>query len=232
MSTYVYMRLLESSPRRYDTGIRMLSLGGVDAMYDEVARAAVPEGSTPRVLEIGCGTGSLTRALAERGARVVALDQSAEMLDVARAKTAPYGPRVELVEMAAVEIGDRFDAGSFDAVASTLALSEMSADEQAYVLRQARRVLRDGGTLAVADEVRPKSLLGRVVRGILRFPVAAVTYLLTQTSTRAVVDLAERVRDAGFDVDEERDLRRAGVGFVRATRPAEEADVRTAESGR
>ena len=56
MSTYVYMKILESSPRRYDAGIRLLSLGGVDAMYEEGAEAAVPAGrDTPaRVLENGC----------------------------------------------------------------------------------------------------------------------------------------------------------------------------------
>jgi len=225
MSTYVYMRVLESSPRRYDLGIRLLSLGGVDDMYAEVAAGAVPDpsGPPPLVLEIGCGTGNLTRALAQRGARVTAIDQSAEMLEVAHDKVADLGDRVELVEMAAVEIADRFAAEHFDAVASSLALSEMSEDERLYVLRAARRVLRTGGRMVVADEVRPKNRLARWVRAAARLPVAAITYLLTQTSTSAVDDLAELVRRAGFEVIEERHLARAGVGLVCAARPAPEA---------
>lgn len=220
MSTYVYMKILESSPRRYDTGIRLLSLGGVDAMYEEVAEAAVPVGrDTPtRVLEIGCGTGNLTRALARRGAHVTAVDQSAEMLEIAHEKAIAFEGQVEITEMAAVEIGDRFPPESFDAVASSLALSEMSADERLYVLRAARRALRPGGRLVVADEVRPKNPAARIARAVARFPVAALTYLLTQTSTSAIPDLAALVSEAGFTIDREDHVARAGVGLVVATR--------------
>lgn len=225
MSTYVYMKVLESSPRRYDAGIRLLSLGGVDAMYDEVAEAAVPAGrDTPaRVLEIGCGTGNLTLALIERGAVVTAVDQSPEMMEVAQEKTAEAGASVSFREMAAVEIGERFDESSFDAVASSLALSEMSEDERRYVLRAAHRVLTRGGRLVVADEVRPKSAAARFARAVARFPVAAVTYLLTQTSTSAIPDLAGLVRDAGFVVEREDHVARAGVGIVIARKPEEGA---------
>lgn len=220
MSTYVYMKILESAPRRYDAGIRLLSLGGVDAMYDEVAEAAVPRGrDTPaRVLEIGCGTGNLTLALARRGAHVTAVDQSAEMLEVAREKAEGFGDQIEIREMAAVEIADRFPAESFDAVASTLALSEMSADERLYVLRAARGLLRPGGRLVVADEVRPKNPAARIARAVARFPVAALTYLLTQTSTSAIPDLSALVSEAGFTISCEDHLGRAGVGLVVATR--------------
>ncbi len=38
MSTYVLMRLLESAPRRYDWGIRLLTLGCLDKAYDRLAR--------------------------------------------------------------------------------------------------------------------------------------------------------------------------------------------------
>lgn len=226
MSTYVYMRILESAPRRYDMGIRLLSLGGVDAMYDEVAAAAVPTGSDTavRVLEIGCGTGNLTQALAKRGARITAVDQSAEMLEVALEKATDLGDQVDVVEMAAVEVGDRFEPASFDSVASSLALSEMSAEERLYVLRAAKRVLRPGGRLVVADEVRPKGPIARAARAAARFPVAALTYLLTQTSTTAIPDLAGLVREAGYTVEAEDHLARAGVGLVVATNPIEDEE--------
>jgi ubiquinone/menaquinone biosynthesis C-methylase UbiE len=216
MSTYVYMRILESAPRRYDLGIRLLSLGGVDAMYDAVAAAAVAGRTAPRVLELGCGTGNLTRALLRHGATVTGVDQSAEMLAVAREKLAGAA---ELREMAAVEIGDRFAPGAFDAVAASLVLSEMSPDERAYVLRAARRVLRPGGRLVVADEVLPEGRLARVLHALRRWPLAVVTWLLTQSGTSAVPALGALVRAAGFRVLEDRRLARAGVGLVVAERP-------------
>ncbi len=221
MSTYVYMRILESAPHRYDLGIRLLSLGRVDAMYDAVAAAAVRAGVPARVLELGCGTGNLTARLLARGATVTAIDQDPEMLAVARDKLGGK-PGLALQEMAAVEIADRFPAGSFDAVAGTLVLSEMSEDEQAYVLAAARRVLRPGGRLVVADEVPPEGLWGRLAYAATRWPAAAVTYVLTQTSTRAARDLAGHVRAAGFDVCDDRRLGSTGPALVVAVRPAEE----------
>jgi demethylmenaquinone methyltransferase/2-methoxy-6-polyprenyl-1,4-benzoquinol methylase len=200
MSTYVYMRVLESAPHRYDLGMRLLSLGRIGELYREVAEAAVAGTAAPKVLEIGCGTGNLTRALAERGARVTAIDWSPDMLEQARRKLAGVAPPVEIKEMAAVEIADRFPTESFDAVASTLALSEMSEDEQLYVLRAAYEVLRPGGRLVIGDEVRPEHLGQRLLHACTRWPVAVVTYLLTQTSTSAVADLAGAIRRAGFSV--------------------------------
>ena len=198
-------------------------------MYEAAAAAAVGTVAAPRVLEIGCGTGNLTRALLARGATVTGIDQSPDMLAVARAKLDAAGTRVELQEMAAVEIADRFPAGHFDAVAATLVLSEMSDEEQAYVLAAARRVLRPGGRLVVADEVRATGRLARLAHACLRWPLAALTYVLTQTTTAAVRDLGPLVRAAGFRVVEERHLRRGGVGLLVAERPAENGSVSAGE---
>ena len=153
MSTYVYMKILESAPQRYDLGLRILSLGRVTHMYEIVAAAVVDAATTPHVLEIGCGTGNLTRTLLARGARVTAIDLNPEMLDVAQEKLSNVAGQCELHEMAAVEIADRFPTEHFDAIATTLALSEMSAEEQTYVLSAAYRIVRPGGRFIVADEV-------------------------------------------------------------------------------
>lgn len=51
-------------------------------------------GETPcRVLEIGCGTGLIARAMAERGHRVTGVDPAQAMLDAGR--NAPYGERID-----------------------------------------------------------------------------------------------------------------------------------------
>ena len=64
MSTYVLMRILESSPRRYDLGIRLLTLGHLDRAYDRLV-GRIERGQ--RVLDLGCGTGALTLRAARRG---------------------------------------------------------------------------------------------------------------------------------------------------------------------
>ena len=57
------MRLLESAPGRYDVGIRFLSLGQIGRIYDRAAELVCGR----EVLDLGCGTGTLTARLARRG---------------------------------------------------------------------------------------------------------------------------------------------------------------------
>jgi ubiquinone/menaquinone biosynthesis C-methylase UbiE len=224
MSTYVYMRVLESAPHRYDLGIRLLSLGRIDELYRDVADAAVAGVVAPKVLEIGCGTGNLTQALAERGASVTAIDWNPDMLEQARAKLARFGPQAEFKEMAAVEIADRFPVRSFDAVASTLTFSEMSPDEQRYVLEKAERLLRQGGRLVIGDEVRPRRWWQRCWHALVRWPLAVLTYVVTQTTTSAVVDLAGLIGSAGFRILVEKRSAAGSLATVVAEKAATEAD--------
>ena len=74
MSTYVLMRILESAPRRYDLGIRLLTLTRLDKAYDRLA-GYIERGQ--RVLDLGCGTGALTLRAAQRGAKVKGIDINA-----------------------------------------------------------------------------------------------------------------------------------------------------------
>ena len=104
----------------------------------------------------------------------------------------------EFLELGAAEIEDRFAAESFDAVVSCLAMSEMSPEEQNYALRAAYACLVPGGALVIADETMPENGLSRLVYRLRRLPVAAAAYLLTQTTTRPVRGLCQRVRAAGF----------------------------------
>jgi SAM-dependent methyltransferase len=66
-------------------------------MFDDLAAAAVPRGE--RVLEIGCGTGQATIALAERGYGIVAVELGPEMATVARRNLARFDS-VEVVTAA------------------------------------------------------------------------------------------------------------------------------------
>ena len=97
------------------------------------------------VLEIGCGTGLVTRRLRERvdsTLRVVATDLSAPMLDYAREKLGE-GKGIEWREADALALP--FEDRSFGAVVCGFGI--MFVPDRHAMLREARRVLADGGIL-------------------------------------------------------------------------------------
>jgi hypothetical protein len=96
-----------------------------------------------------------------------------------------------------MELEDRFSAPTFDAVTASLLFSELMPEEQAYVLKTVHDLLFPGGVLVIADEVKGAGARG-VWRSVLRLPMAAFTWLLTQTGTRPVEGLLERLAAAGF----------------------------------
>jgi demethylmenaquinone methyltransferase/2-methoxy-6-polyprenyl-1,4-benzoquinol methylase len=100
----------------------------------------------------------LTARLAQLGFCIV--DLSPEMLALARRKILP-DKAVRFVQIGAVELTDNFPAESFDTIVNVLMFSELSEAEQSLVLRQCRSLLRSGGRLIMADEVRAPKFLRR-----------------------------------------------------------------------
>ncbi len=217
MSSLALMRWLESSPQRYDAGMRLLTLGRVTRLHTSLAEAADSPGRN--VLEIGCGTGALTQRLVERGATVTALDQNPEMLEQARARLADAPPgAVSWIERTASEIDALPEAG-FDAIVASLCLSEMSGSERGFVLRAALQRLRPGGVLAAGDEVRPRRLWQRALHACLRAPQVALAWLVVGSSSHPIPDLASEVRAAGFELRAETRWLGGRLAAVVAERP-------------
>ena len=197
MSTFAYMKVLESTPDRYDRGIRLLSRGRIEHVYATIADMVAAPGH--RVLDLGCGTGGVALACAARGADVIGIDRNPGMLEVARSKpTARLPGKVEWLELAAAEVGDRVAERTLDAAVACLSFSELSRDEQAYVLEVLRTRLRPGGALVIADEVVPQGRLRSIAYRLRRLPVAAVTYILTQARTHPLDDPTSLVAREGF----------------------------------
>jgi ubiquinone/menaquinone biosynthesis C-methylase UbiE len=199
MSTYILMKVLESTPNRYDRGIRILTLGRLDKAYDRLA-SHIREGQS--VLDLGCGTGALTLRAAQKGARVKGIDINAQMLDIARKRVAEANlvPSVELCEMGVAELGGE-KSESYDAVMAGLCFSELTEDELAYTLREIKRILKPEGLLLIGDEVRPKGTSRLILNWLIRFPLVMITYLIAQTTTNAVKNLPEKIEEAGFVID-------------------------------
>jgi SAM-dependent methyltransferase len=104
-----------------------------------------------RLLDAGCGPGSITVGLAQRvgpGGDVVGIDVNTERLEFARGLAAERGVANLRFEEADVH-GLPFDEGSFDAAFMHAVLQHLS--DPVAALREVRRVLRPGAVIGISD---------------------------------------------------------------------------------
>ena len=133
-------------------------------LYDPLVRLTTREGHFKRllieqadigpghrILDLGCGTGTLAIEVKRRHPRAVAagLDADPEMLDQARAKAERAGVEVDLSEGLSNELP--YEDRSFDRVLSTLFFHHLDPEPKRETAREIARVLRPGGELHVAD---------------------------------------------------------------------------------
>ena len=200
MISYILMKAFESAPQRYDWGLSLISLGHINKVRQHIVEDFIVPGD--KVLDIGCGTGTLAVMMAARGALVEGFDISRSMLDVAQQNviSANMEQNITLMMLGVAEMETAFRDESYDRIVSNLVFSELSTDEQIYVLQECRRLLKNRGLLIIGDEIVPRSSFKRWIHRLLRVPLAVLTFLLTQSITLSVKDLEENIVRTGFQV--------------------------------
>ena len=138
-------------PRIYDLLVLILTRGR-DRAYrkDLLDLAGIAAGS--RVLDVGCGTGTLGIAAWHRsqpGGSVVGVDISRKMLAAARRKADRAGLDIPFQQADAAQLP--FEDASFDIVIIATVLHMVPEDSRSLCLREASRVLVRGGTLLAID---------------------------------------------------------------------------------
>ncbi len=143
-------------------------------LYDPVVRFAVRERRIKRrllaaaalqpgfrVLDLGCGTGTLALMAkrAEPGATIVAVDGDRAALELAQGKIARAQARIALHLAFAQQLP--YPDRSFHRVLSTLLFHHLYPDGKAAALGEAARVLKPSGELHLADFSRPANALMR-----------------------------------------------------------------------
>ncbi|MEV5744897.1 class I SAM-dependent methyltransferase [Microbispora rosea] len=193
-------------PRAYEIFASIGYGGGRRAAFTRVATLARPRAGQ-RILDVGCGTGYLTRILAPvvtPGGHVTGVDLSPPMIEYAR-RRAPGNCTYVVGEGQSLPFPD----DSFDAVVSSLAVHHIPRDARPRALREMFRVLRPGGRLVIAEFRPPRHPLAARLVGMLTGPAM-------RHDPRDL--LGSLIPDAGFRVEDEGDLP-ALLYYVRAVRP-------------
>ena len=147
-----------------------------------------------RVLDLGCGTGTLTLLIKSHypKAEVFGLDADPKVLAVARAKAAKAGLIVRLDHGMAFELP--YPDASFDRVISSLLFHHLTRENKERTLKEIFRVLRQGGELHVADWGKARNWPMRVA-----FLLVQMLDGFETTADNVNGLLPEMFRSAGFE---------------------------------
>ena len=210
---------------RYDTVNTVLS-AGIDGGWRRRAAREAGIQSGGSALDLACGSGKLTAELAKLAGvtgRVVGLDFSPQMLDVARRDH----PGITFVEGDALNIP--FDDQTFDA--STIAFGLRNLANAVRGLGEMLRVVKPGGRAVVLEFVRPpRGVIGSAYRlylrtllpaigGVISGQPAAYRYLSdTVDSYRTPGELGDMAMQAGWRDVRYRGLAMGTVGLLSGAR--------------
>lgn len=140
-----------------------------DAYHPYLLKHLPPSGG--EALDIGCGTGAFSRLLAGRYRRVLALDLSPRMVQVAKARSGLF-PNVEFWVADATTFD--FPPARFDCVASIATLHHLPLEA---TLARMKGALRPGGVLLVLDLFQAKGVAD-LSTGLLALPASMGLRLL------------------------------------------------------
>lgn len=116
-----------------------------------------------RVLDLGCGTGTLAIMVkqAQPEAEVIGLDADPQMLGVARAKAVEAGVAVAFDE--GMTFALPYPDASLDRVLSSIMIHHLKTPDKERTAQEIYRVLKPGGQLHIIDFGKPSSLYGKLL---------------------------------------------------------------------
>ena len=204
---------------RYIPALRFRAL---TRLYDPCVAATTREGafkrrvlqramlvSGERVLDLACGTGTLAVAATREvpGVEVTGVDGDPEILERARAKAASAKAGISFDEGLSTDLP--YESGRFDVVLSTLFFHHLADNAKRRSAEEARRVIRSGGRLVLADWGRPSDPLMRAA-----FLGVQVFDGFESTSANVAGRLPDILGGAGFEPVRVTDRFRALFGTI------------------
>lgn len=181
----------------YDAAIAALTR---EAVWRAALIRAIGLKAGERILDVGCGTGSLAVRLAQEasGAEIVGVDPDPDVLRRARIKAERRGVKVDLHEgfLNAAFLESR---ASFDVIVSSLVLHQVPLDGKSDILAMIRKGLKPGGRVCIADYGLQRT---PSMRALFRCTVQALDGI-ANTQPNADGILPKLMQQAGFAQIEE-----------------------------
>lgn len=191
--------------RFYDLITFILSLGRERSFRERALKlAAIMPGEA--VLDVGCGTGTLAllaKKYAGTEGKVVGIDPTAKMIDVARRKASRRGADVQF-NLGVIEKLAHANE-EFDVVLSTLMMHHLPAELKQEGLVEVRRVLKPQGRLVIVDWDAGAHSMESAIHG--------------GGEQASGSSLQERVLQAGFEGVESGSMQMSSIIYVKANKP-------------
>ena len=132
-----------------------------------IAQAHIQSGQN--ILDMGCGTGTLTLMIkyTQPNVAVYGLDVDHQVLDIARRKAEQAGETIVLQQGTATYLP--YLDGTFERVFASLMLHHLTREDKRLAIRKAFRVLKPGGELHVADFCKPHDLSMWLISLVVRW---------------------------------------------------------------
>jgi len=205
--------MFEAISARYDLNNRIHSFGR-DVAWRRRAVAEAGLRSGDEVLDVACGTGDLAEALAAAKpspCRVVGVDFTAGMLEIARHKARRRRTAIEIDYRLGDAMDLEFPDASFDV--ATIAFGLRNVADPPRAIAEFRRVLRAGGRLVVLEFSEPRiapirwfnrlyteGVMPRTAAILARDRSGAYRYLPRSVASFPGVETVGRwIEDAGFE---------------------------------
>jgi demethylmenaquinone methyltransferase / 2-methoxy-6-polyprenyl-1,4-benzoquinol methylase len=196
--------MFDGVAKHYDRTNAVLSVGNAYLWRVATVRAVAPQAGE-RILDLAAGTGTSSVALSHSGAKVIAVDFSAGMIEEGRRKH----KNIEFIQSDIVKLP--FGDDEFDAV--TISFGLRNVQDPKAALAEMYRVLKPGGRVVICEFSKPPRALFRAgYQTYLRYVMPTITAAVS-SNPQAYIYLADSIRDWPDQGQLSQWIR--GAGFIR-----------------
>lgn len=196
------------SLERYDAAIALMTRE--KRWRGDLLTLVAPEPGN-RIVDIGCGTGTLAIALkgAEPESEILAVDPDPAVLEIAQTKARTAGADIHWFEAMGDELDGIAALQGCDKIVSSLVFHQCPMEIKQAIAAQMHRLLRPGGQLFIADYGEQRSPLMRMLFRQIQW-LDGVEY--TEPNARGC--MPDTLASAGFDAVEEAKIIATPTGSI------------------